>query len=920
MKYNSIIILELKNFQENKTGRCDADMDKHKIPFKQKIFSCMIYLFNVLMFFFPWITVGDKHYHILGLAIAMKRTGLDALAASADLAIENMNTLNISIWLECGLFLIFGILSAIYMASVLRNRKFPWNICALITSAALCTLNTFGSTIPALDDNSIFMWCFPLVFLASCGIEFIAQKAMEQWREMNQETERIQVEEKAQKEEEKERLGFEGRYSPLFYHMLWKNLKKTWRDYVLLVFCSSLVFFFIVVGFGMRAFLKGENNIEGVVQVFGSLSSILLNAMFPLGIVSVTVIVILSFYYLRCRARNYGIFLTLGMRKRTLQYFIALEFVSILIFTVFIGGLFGTLVLYFFAGKSELFLGVQLSMSDLGFFPYMQAIGALLFLYLVAFMAARDIFVSFHMGNSADLQLMKEKMPVRRRKFFIFAGVLLMLYSMFEYRQLRNFEKAVLLVIFFAGLYLTLRYGIAEYLLRERRKKNHLHNLLLHNQIFHRSKTNTAYIMAMSVLLFCALFYFPFQFISVLIAEDEDTLYPYDIVCMANEEDQDIFRRFEEKYQAELDVYPMIRVANLDSTEKTEGVMEPAPPQGQQIGISESTYEMLKKKTDSTWKGKSLHLDSGGKCVYIVHQQDKSVKAQPVDYWLSRKEPVLHIGVPIASGVNPYSVNTNNTGFFMKKIKGEEIRSLIGVFGQGKWDNLIVFSDEYFKKAQELWKVTEPSTGIPLTEEEIERYEYTEDEFIQGPSELILIRADEEIIPRLEKELKEFRARHAEDESYNKAVRCCYVKKNEVQKLRTERIMKCMMNVLMFIMFLLIYFVLLTVKILMERGIVSRRSEFLVCMGMKEKERKCLIRSELFRYFYVLPVIIAMGSAGVFTVLVFYARQYQPEDIKRYFEIALPLWIGCLVVTGIIIRGMITGYAYKVERGNGKRK
>lgn len=34
------------------------------------------------------------------------------------------------------------------------------------------------------------MWCFPLVFLLLSGIEFIAGKAMEQWREMNRNAEK----------------------------------------------------------------------------------------------------------------------------------------------------------------------------------------------------------------------------------------------------------------------------------------------------------------------------------------------------------------------------------------------------------------------------------------------------------------------------------------------------------------------------------------------------------------------------------------------------------------------------------------------------------------------------------------------------------------------------------------------------------
>ncbi|EOS69636.1 hypothetical protein C818_02417 [Lachnospiraceae bacterium MD308] len=891
-------------------------MKKEKISLGQKIFSCTVYLLSIFLTFFPWIAVGGKRYHIFEVAVALKRTGLKELAVDDSLFASNMAALKAGIWAECGLFFLLCVFAVLHMAAVLRDKRRLWNVFALLTSVALSMWNTSGDTVSALNSGNTLMWCFPTVFILLCGVEFIAGKAMEQWKEMKQESAALRAKEKAQKEEERERLAFEGRYNPLFYQFLWKNLKKTWRDYVLLVFCSSLVFFFIVVGFGMRSLLKEENNIEGIVQVMGSLGSILLNVMFPLAVVSVIMIIILSFYYLRCRAKNYGIFLTLGMRKRTLQFFVALEFLSVLGFTVLIGGIFGALALHVFTWKSKLLLGVELRMGAFGALPYVQAFLALLVLYLVAFMAARDIFVSFRLGSSVDLQSVKEKMPARHRKIFLGAGVGLMLYSMFEYRQLRNFEKPLLLFLFFIGLYLSFRYGIAEYLLRERRAPSYLRRLMMHNQLFHKSKTNAVYVTAMSVLLFCALFYFPFQFISVLIAEDEDTLYPYDIVCMANEEDRDIFGKLNEEYGAEVESYPMVRVANLDSTEKVEGVMEPAPPQGQQIGISESTYRALKKRADSTWEEEPAGLDSAGEKVYIVHQQDKSVKAQPVDYWLSRKKPALHVGVPVYGGVAPnVACRGENPVYSFKEIEGEEIGSLVGVFGQGKWDNLIVFSDEYFETAQDLWKVTDPYTGNYMSEEEVGERGYSEEDLPQGPSELVLVRADERELPGIEKELDVFRERHAGDERYNKAVQSCYIKKNAVQKLRTERIMKSVMNGLMFFLFVLIYFVLLIVKVLMERESVLRRSEFLMCMGMREKDRKRLIRSELFRYFYVLPGLTAAAGAAVFTVLVFQARQYQAEDMVRYLRLVLPLWAACLAVTGGCVGAGLLGYARRVERG-----
>lgn len=890
-------------------------MKKEKISLGQKIFSCTVYLLNILLLFFPWIAVGDKRYNIFQMAAKLKREGVGKIMADASLFTLNTNTLRVGLWVECALFLLFFIFAVAYMTAVLRNKRGIWNVPALLTSIVLCAWNTSGDTVSALNTGNVFMWCFPIVLFLLCGVEFIAVKAMEQWSEMNRDAKEFQAKEKARKKEEKERLEFEGRYNPLFYQFLWKNLKRTWRDYALLVFCSSLVFSFIVIGFGMRALLKKENNIEGIVQVIGSLSSILLNVMFPLAIVSVIIIIVLSFYYLKCRAKNYGIFLTLGMRKRTLKFFIGLEFASVLGFTILIGGSFGILALHAFAKRSEHLLGVGLKMQSVGMFPYVQALLALLFLYLVAFMAARDIFVFFRLGNSVDLQSVKEKMPVKRRKFFMGVGIGLMLYSMFEYRQLRNFEKPFLLFLFFLGLYLALRYGIAEYLLRERREPAYLRRLMMHNQLFHKSKTNAVYISAMSILLFCALFYFPFQFISVLIAEDEDTLYPYDIVCMANEEDQDFFGKLQEEYTVALESYPMVRVANLDSTEKTEGVMEPAPPQGQQIGISESTYRALKKRADNTWKEKPIGLDSAGEKVYIVHQQDKSAKAQPVDYWLSRKKPALHIGMPVDGGVDSNTAcRGEDAAYRFKEIAGEEIGSLVGVFGQGKWDNLIVFSDEYMRTAQEIWKVTDPFTGRLMSEEEAEEYREAEIDFAQGPSELVLIRADEKDMSGVEKELENFRKRHAGDERYNMAVQSCYIKRNAVQKLRTERIMKSVMNGLMFVLFVLIYFVLLIVKVLMERESVLKRSEFLMCMGMRKKDRKRLIRLELFRYFYVLPSMMAAAGAGIFTALVFQARQYQAGDIVRYLQFALPLWAACLAVTGGAVGAGLFWYACKVEK------
>lgn len=884
---------------------------KRKIPLRQKLFSCTVYFFNFFFVFFSWITINGKQYNVFQSVAEMEKQGIDAFVSDAEYLVISKEALAAGVWIEAVLFFLFLVFGVLYLVLLILGRRSFLNVLALADAFIICMWNAAFYIFPSFDTSSTIMLCFPVVFLILCGIEFFAGKAMEQWEQMTREAKEIQERDRAQRKEEKERLAFAGKYSPLFYRFLWKNSRKTWRDYMLLLACSSLIFSFIVVCFGMYRLLKEENNIEGVVQAIGSLSSILISAMLPMAIVSIIIVIILSFYYLKCRARNYGIFITLGMRKKTLAYFIALEFLSVLILTLLIGGSFGTLFLYLFVRKSGSFLGVQLAISQVGILTYILSVLTILAFYLIAFMAARDLFVSFRLGNSTDLQMIKEKMPFRGRKVFLIIGVFLILYSWFEYGQLRNFEKSSLLLIFFLGLYLTLRYGIAQYLRRERQHGRYLQKLLLHNQLFHRSKTNTAYITAMTILLFCALFYFPLQFLSVQIAEDEDVLYPYDIVCMANENDNDIFKKLQKEYQITLESYPMVRVANLDATERKEGRAERIP-QGQQIGISESTYQALKKEQNPQWVEEDLGLDPKGESIYIVHQQDKSIKAQPVDFWLSRKEPALHIGIPTGE-TDRYRIKQGDTGFAFKQIKGEEIGSLTGVFGQGKWDNLIVFSDEYFEVAKELWKTTDPVTGKILSEEQMESLKGNEDYFVQGPSKLVLIRAKEKEIGEIEEVLQEFRMRHKEDESYDPSVQSCYLKDNAVLKLRTERIMKTTLNVMMFGVFVAVYFVLLIVKILMERQVIRKRTEFLRCMGMKKKDRKHLIFREVYYYYYLLPAVTAISGTLIFTGLVFYARQYRMEDMKAYLGYAVPLWGVTLVIAGVVTGAALKRYAYVVE-------
>ena len=302
--------------------------------------------------------------------------------------------------------------------------------------------------------------------------------------------------------------------------------------------------------------------------------------------------------------------------------------------------------------------------------------------------------------------------------------------AIFEYRQLRNHESMYLLFAFFAGIFLLIRFVGAGYLRRAKKTPAYLPQMLNRNHLYYKSKTTARYVLALTILNVCAVFYFLFQVVSVTIAEEPESLYPYDFVCIADDGDDAIFDRIKNGYQAKIIEYPMVRVANADKTEQNEGVQQGKRPQGQQIGISESTYKQLKKYVDPSYKEEAMHLDRNGKKIYLVHQQDRSVKAQPVDWTFGKKKPFLHIGLPCEY----YTLYSPSKAYPKRTIEGEEIGSLIGCFRQGKLENIVVFSDAYFKKAQGMWKYTNILTGDKIEEKALRIDGVT---IKQGPTKLV---------------------------------------------------------------------------------------------------------------------------------------------------------------------------------------
>src|SRR5699024_6756175 len=200
----------------------------------------------------------------------------------------------------------------------------------------------------------------------------------------------------------------------------------------------------------------------------------------------------------------------------------------------------------------------------------------------------------------------------------------------------------------------------------------------------------------LSIIQFLLLSMFSPAFISSMMKQNVETMYPYDLVCTAYESDLPELEQIVKKAGADVIEYPMVRMTSLYGSDQIPSWAGPRPvqwPQGQHIAISETSYHQMRERMGK----KANNLALSGEDMHVVYQQDLSVKTNTIDWDTTRIEKHLRFGQPLQY----YETVDYEKAFPKRRIVSEERDSLIGSFQQGKQENLIVLSDEYFEK---VWK------------------------------------------------------------------------------------------------------------------------------------------------------------------------------------------------------------------------
>ncbi len=855
----------------------------------QRRFSFTMYLLIFAALCYPWIMIGEKRYNLISFALCLKAEGAESIVERAGLLPDPSYAGGL--WASLGFYLIFAVMCVIYLAAMFWGKDWHINVAVILMAIVFTYVNAWEYMIGSVCSNAIEAILYPGVLMLLSGVECIGRKMIEIWeRELGDKIE-YEKKEKLEKAERKRRLYFPGKYSRLFFVVIWKNFVGNLKEYSVLLTCNGLVFAFVVAGFGMQSLIKAGDMSYRAGYPAGA-GEILFRGLVELGLVGLMMLVLLLLYYLRKRLPEYGVFKTLGIRTKTMYSCMGLELgIGALVSLVF-GGILGVALVTLFRETAG---------GPAGWFSpllFVKTVPVMLLIYLTTFFVTHDLFVGLRMGSSTDLQMMKERIPRRFHIVFVAAGIYLIAVGLKEYQKNVNAEDVEFILNCFLGVYLILRYGIAGYLIHRKKRKGALPKLLKHHPFYHRSRSAVWYIFGLCVLHTCIIALFGVQFFSARLVTDTEALFPYDLVLIAGEgkEDDALLEKLNVTDGVEAEVYPMVRVSGSESD--TAGIGS------QNIGISESTYHMLKKKQNPAYQKRELGLDSQGEKIYIVHQQDLGTEAQPIDRYdtyVPMETPVLYTG-PVCEGYSPdnfpaeFAHSLTVTSYYVRQIVGEEMDSLTGILCQGERENLVVFSDAYFEKARDEWKVTNPLTGEIQTLEEMQMEGWEPN---QGPTRLVLINGDEEALKRLEPEFSAFKERHRQEDRYDTKVKSHYLKTEVKERADAELRMRKTMAALLGGAFFAASILLLGIKMMTEKKGNVRKAQFLNCMGMKRQERTALIRSEI-RVYYILTALVAGTLSAGLVYGSLRARLYEEDVQERFLRMLIPSAAGELIMFGIL--------------------
>lgn len=781
---------------------------------------------------------------------------------------------------------VFVFVSIIRTLVILREKRQGWlaylPVISMVLYSGIITVLT-NTMNPALYIN------FPLYYMVVSAVEFMSVKYLEQQEEINQRYETIQENERKEKVHRKKANHFPGKYPKEFYQVIRKNFRYRGKNQVIFVMAGMLLAAICYIVFSMYQMTdklyggKGESDSSLANVMFGEgIHGLFQSLVLILGILSVLMMVMVISWYIKEQKKEYRLMVILGIRKNTAYLIFLMEFFLNVMIAAVIGipvGAVSAVLMRMVFEKSfhrrvELPGVVSVPQILFGFIVY-------LVLMLLALGFNQENFIA--LGNSTNLteEKVKERRPKRKLFLRIVIGIFLYVLGMAWFSIRGWAEMKVVYCLPVLGILCLLMGGLGLWLKKRENKVGYYQGIFRWNTFYYRFWKNAWLLFYLSVAQFLLLAVFSPAFISSMMKQNVEAMYPYDIVCTVYEADLPDLEKIAEEAGADIIEYPMVRMTSIYGSDKIPswagGIRPVQWPQGQHIAISETSYNQMREVMGKERR----NLELSGEEMHVVYQQDLSVKTNTIDWDTNRIKKHLRFGQPLQY----YNTADYENVFPERNIVSEERDSLIGSFQQGKQENLIVLSDEYFKKVwneissynRENW-----NKRASITDEEWMLYTVSHTENLtEGPTVLLCMNVPDGKTKQITDQLEYLKEKNRFDQLWDRSIQPFYEKSQMIQNTESEILLTRTANgfILLILMIMAVFQYFLFVK--EEESNWKWDNDFLEKLGMKKKERMKKVVFQL-RFFILFPVIQALIGGILFTVLTLRTRLLTGTEIVQY--------------------------------------
>lgn len=607
-----------------------------------------------------------------------------------------------------------------------------------------------------------------------------------------------------------------------------RSLKERRKNYSLVlisgIFLIAIVYITTAIGDYMSQAITGE-------YTDGIRNYITISSFLPTYVLLFIFMFLVLIIYIRKRIEDYELLNILGIKRRHRRQFIMREVGGIVIVSAsggILAGFAGAMILKYVL--IEVFPEIKVLKHGIISLETALCIGGLLFLMLfigcheMVEIFGIDVFLSF--GR-------KERKGINSSPMRILIGILLIMTALLSMNTyFGKVSKIYPIVIADIGLFMLIL-SIGSIYLRKLKEDEERYfkkvwwlNGWNSKSFYHFSMT-----FAVAVILFQAIFCFSTLIWDNIPARQESN-YPYDLVWMANQEDEVFLKELKEKYHVQMKTQPCIRVTSAD--------------QGEHIAVSVKDYEK--------WTGRRVSVKDGE--VYIVYQRDRAFRNY-IGIDSGSNIPRIYIGparydlwVYVLRPVPGYRFEQSRFD-----LAGEEDRVLTGIFKGAIGEHIVVFSDNYY---QTIKKTAEGANLVAMINIP-EHYNEVVTEIYQ------YARENSEI-----------------DYFSNKGDNLIYEKRKLILEYERNRLFYIASGIINMLVLVLCSIFILTVKMECDVSDMEKKYYFYYIAGATRKKRRDGIKKEL-SLSCVIASFVGVMMAAIFVAVELYLKHMGSEWTKRYF-------------------------------------